>query len=391
MNAFHLVALLAFLPAWLGAQSFESIYPAPDLPCAGSIVQEYPFSDTLPTSLFIYNRDTGTLASGVSLNKGWQIQQDASTPPNYFLSAPSWYSNSVQADNLLCFQTPQLPNQTCLSFQAWSEDPLYLETIEIWISGTGPLSDSVLAGNLLLSESVPAFPTYFSVDLSAWAGQQVWIGIRHHSANKFIISLDNIRLTDASLNTLEFASAGLSRKPTLGDTLQLKAWLVNRGTVPFTSGQLKWTRMENSIPADSALHPYGGPALGLNESELITFPENWTPTQTGMVQFRIELIPNSTDTISYQFSESVDFTVSTPAEVNADTVKLFPIPATTFIEILSNSPWEIYSFTGVKIRSGEGSREALRIEVSEWSRGMYIVKTGPNADIVKKFIIHTPY
>jgi hypothetical protein len=390
MNALKLVYILAFLPAWLGAQSFESIHQAPNLPCTGSSVQEYAFSATLPTSLYLYNLDTGSLASGISLTKGWQIQQDTAMPPNYFLSAPSWYDNTVQADNLLCFQTPLLPNQTCLSFQAWSIDPLYLETVEIWISSTGPAADSVLSGSLLLSESVPSTQTYFSVDLSAWAGQQIWVGIRHHSINKFIISLDNIRLTDASQNTLEFATAGLSRKPTMGDTLQLKAWLVNRGTVPFTSGQLRWIRTENSLPVDSAQHAYSGPTLGLNESELITFPENWTPTQLGIVQFRVEVIPNSSDTISYDFSESVDFSVSNQDADFENQLKLFPNPASSFIEVESLYPWEIYSLSGVKMLSGEGSIEPIRIELSEWSRGMYLFKTGEQTPVVKKFIIHRP-
>jgi len=390
MNALKLVYILAFLPTWLGAQSFESIHFPPNLPCAGSSVQEYAFSDTLPTSLYLYSLDTGSLASGISLTKGWQIQQDTAIPPNYFLSAPSWYNNTVQADNLLCFQTPQLPNQTCLSFQAWSIDPLYLETIEIWISSTGPSADSVLSGSLLLSESVPSSPTYFSVDLSAWAGQQVWVGIRHHSVNKFIISLDNIRLTDASLNTLEFASAGLSRKPTLGDTLQLKAWLINRGTVPFTSGQLRWIRTENSLPIDSTQHAYSGPALGLNESELITFPEYWTPTQLSPVQFRVELIPNTSDTISYEFSESVDFSLSNQDAGFENQLKLFPNPANSFIVVESLYPWQIYSLSGVKMLSGEGSTDPIRIELSEWSRGMYLFTTGEQAPLVKKFIIHRP-
>lgn len=385
-----LIFLLFALPLFVQAQSFEDLHPIPNLPCIGTSLQNFQFSSILPAQLYLYNVDTGTLASGISLQKGWQIQSDSATPPNYFLSAPSWYTDSTRADNLLSFQTPVLPSQSCLSFQAWSIDPLYPELIEVWISTQGPNPDSILAGNILLQETVSGQKTYYSIDLNAWAGQTVWVGLRHHSVNKFIIALDNIQLTDAGANTLSFESAGLNRKPTIADSLQIKTWLANRSTLPFTSGTLRWIRSYNNLAEDSADYTYSGPALNLNESVLITFPEKWVPSQTGMYNFKILLNPGTSNSVEYTFSESVDFTVSNSISLEENPTRIGPIPAREFLQIQCTQDWSIFNATGALIQSGAGCSEPIILSTNHWMPGVYFFRSSNELVPATKLIIQRP-
>lgn len=382
-----LIFLIIALPLLIRAQSFEDLNPIPNLPCIGTSLQNFQFSSVLPAQLYIYNLDTGTLASGIALQKGWQIQSDSATPPNYFLSAPSWYTDSTQANNLLSFQTPALPNQTCLSFQAWSIDPQYPELIEVWISTLGPNPDSILAGNMLLQETVPGQKNYYSIDLNAWAGQAVWVGLRHHSINKFIIALDNIQLTNAGANTISFESAGLNRKPSLADSLQIKTWLANRSTIPFSSGTFRWIRSYNNIAEDSADYTYSEPALNLNESVLITFPEKWVPTQTGIYSFKIVLNPGTTNSIEYSFSESVDFAVSNSIGIEENPTRIGPVPANDFLKIQCAQEWNIFNVRGALIHSGSGSSEPIILSTANWLPGIYFFRSSNKQVPAIKLII----
>lgn len=360
------------------AQQFEDFYPYPETPCSGNITAQQTFTSLLPPELYLVNRDSGQLSGGISLSKGWQVQSEnlPGGGRNYFLAAPSWYLNEVRADNLVIW-SDSVPQKPCFSFEAWSIDADYPEQIEVWVSTVSGNPDTLLAGSLLLQESVPSWKKMYSLDLSAWAGQRVWIAIRHHCNNQYILGLDNMRMTDLGYEGLYIQKAGLNTKPTLGDTLSLKVWITNSGRVPQSTIRLDWYRMVSGLPVEfGTVYPEVS-SFGLNESVLVTVPDIWIPDAVGTIgSFRIVLNADSTSADTTSLLEPVDFSLSGWEDSTAEKMSVFPNPASEAWFVQCRTQWEVMDYAGKVVATGEGREERIQIPAGHLPSGIYLIRSG---------------
>lgn len=379
--------MLACLPLGTQAQQFEDFYPYPETPCSGTITSQQTFNSILPPALTLVNRDSGQLSGGISLTKGWQVQSENLTGGglNYYLAAPSWYLNEVRADNMVIW-SDSVPANPCFSFEAWSLDADYPEQIEVWVSTVSGNPDTVLAGSLLLEESVPSWKKMYSVDLSAWAGQRVWVAIRHHSNNQYILGLDNIRMTALGYEGLYIHQAGLNTKPTLGDTMSLKVWITNSGRVPQSNIRLDWYRMVSGLPTDfGTVYPEVSP-IGLNESVLITIPDIWIPDAVGTIgSFRIVLNSDSASADTTSLVEPVDFSLSDWDDRTSVNLSVFPNPASDAWFVQCQTQWVMVDFAGKLVARGEGREEGIQIPAGHLPSGIYLLRAGNRtAKLIRK-------
>ncbi len=223
------------------------------LPCAGEafFTENFDQSAALPTGFQVLDQDGQTPRRNIQFltpRGGWQVITDLkdSSNGNQSIVSPAWYeADSIPSDDWLILpQQSNLPANTCFSFLAYSQDSAYPEQYEVRVSTTGPDPADFLANAPLLT--VDAQPTDFShqtVDLGAFVGEDVYLAIRHTSLNRFILVIDDLRLSTVSRRDIALLSVdttGFASFQLPGDTVVVRGTLANRGldTLAFDSGEL---------------------------------------------------------------------------------------------------------------------------------------------------------
>ncbi len=118
--------------------------------------------------------------------------------------ATSWFEPAGTAANYLI--TPAItlePHGNQLFWQARSFDPSYPESYQVLVSTTTPDIDSFHVHAPLFSTTLE-YPDWQdrSLNLDAYAGQQIYLAFYHNSTHRFIFGLNNIRVeSDPALST----------------------------------------------------------------------------------------------------------------------------------------------------------------------------------------------
>lgn len=235
-----LAAALPFLTAHLaqaqGANSRSAqpisigsaLSPTGDLPCAGTPIFEENFESGL-IGWTVIDGDGRTPNAQMQLTAGWQPRQDYRDTSNHVAVSPSWYSPIGNSNDWLISPPITVGSNSCLSWVAYSQDGSYLEAYEIRLAATPDTSAMLVDSALVTVASAPAAKTLRSVSLADYAGQTVHIAFRQTSQNKFVLALDDIKVSN--VNTIDigvYAVTVPSSDP--GDTIALSIEVANYGS-----------------------------------------------------------------------------------------------------------------------------------------------------------------
>jgi hypothetical protein len=243
---FFLLVLSGLFAQVASAQvTSRSGFPAPSVdvsqyrlfPCAGNELFAETFQDTLlPTGWLALDYDG--LLPDTNINNflvrggGWQSVVDYRDKKglNRAVASPSWYQTPGRSDDYLISPRITLGSNTCLSWTAYSQDQYFPESYEVLISTTTPDTAGFFAHEpLLVVEREGYALNYRSVNLAAYAGQQVYLAFHHTSLDEFILVLDDIRVADVPVIDLAVFDFG----PITADTSQqvsIRASLINYGS-----------------------------------------------------------------------------------------------------------------------------------------------------------------
>lgn len=183
----------------LYSEDFDNV-PGPTAGGAGT----YAF----PSNMLIRNVDGLTPAASVAyVNEGWERREDF--PFNVADScaySTSWYSPAGTANDWMW--TPligPLPAIVELSWNAVAPDVSYADGYEVRVmtaaqgpptGGTGVIGNQITNSTVVFSTAGENSTwTARTVDLSAYAGQSVYIGFRNNSLDKFLLMVDDIAVT----------------------------------------------------------------------------------------------------------------------------------------------------------------------------------------------------
>lgn len=142
----------------------------------------------------------------------WELgtENDFSTPfniyTNYFMRSFSWNGDAYTPDNFLSTPKITLANGATnieLSYFAGSglDDDFYNENYEVWVSTSITSVNDILNGTRIVDENLNAFlngpgGATRTADLSAFAGQEIYISFRHHDTeDEWLIGIDNVKVT----------------------------------------------------------------------------------------------------------------------------------------------------------------------------------------------------
>lgn len=234
MGLFCMFSFVAYTqPSRSGAPAPAEYKTERRFACEGSALLDQTFeSGSLPAGWTAIDRDAGAPHPNIAgiFQGGWQSVTDFKDNSNRAIASPSWYADSsVKSDDWL-ISPPFAPGaNTCFSWYAYSQDVYYPESYEVRIAFHPEPDSFLLPGRLLISVAREAYLlNYRSLNLSAYAGRQVYVAFRHTSKDRFALVLDDIRVAEVAL---EDAGAFLpqSFKIEPGDSVRIRASLRNYG------------------------------------------------------------------------------------------------------------------------------------------------------------------
>jgi hypothetical protein len=154
-------------------------------------------SDPLPAGWTTINVDGRTPAASVAwVTDAWVVREDFILDPTDAVAfSTSWYSPAGASNDWAITPQIALTANNSLSWEGYAPDPAYPDGYEVRLSTTTP----DVAGMTVVLATIPAEAQVWtprSADLSAYAGQNVYIGFRNNSNDQFLLAIDDIRVTD---------------------------------------------------------------------------------------------------------------------------------------------------------------------------------------------------
>lgn len=194
------------------------------------------------------------------LDKAWKIYGDADG--DRFAVSPSYFKGSEGADRWLVTPAIALTDATnpVLVFRAKSLDSKNRDNVEVRISTTDSTKAS-FAKTLHTVNRAQFSWNYYTVDLSEYKGQRIFLAFVQNSDNRYAIGLDGIFVYEKSENQIFAGSvaapvAAIAR--TFPHTLSVKAELYNAGNRSVSSCTLSYSLdggEKRSITVNEGIEP----------------------------------------------------------------------------------------------------------------------------------------
>ena len=248
--------------------------------CYGDVLISEDFESGLPSGWSDIDLDglSPCSATWTTTWRGWTSLLFTSDPTNSFLGNISDYcSPPGQADDYLITPLVMLGLSPCLSFMERSPD----------FSGNGPSGFEVRVSTTTADaagfQALPAIYTQaagssvfspVTVDLSTYAGQNVYLAFWDNSTSKDIIAIDDVTVTNQYAVDMTVTAVDLAPYIITSTTTSITGTLVNAGTTTITSFELNWSD-------DGCAHNVQnvtGVTLNTGDPYPINHTTSWTPT-----------------------------------------------------------------------------------------------------------------
>lgn len=266
---------------------------------------------TFPAGFLKRNVDNLTPNAQVAyVNEAWERREDfGGSVIDSAAFSTSYYSPPGISDDWMWTPMQTIQPNTTLFWNAKAYDPAYPDGYEVRImtspniptGGTGALGNQVSASTVIFSTAAENTSwTTRSVPLNTYTGQNVYIGFRNNSNDKFILVIDDIELR--MINNHDLQAITPTQNPytiapanqlTTPQNFKLEAAIKNNGIQAMTNvmlgcqvikdGILETTVMSSSIPSL---------ASGAT-SALMT--ASYTPTSNGVYTFKYFPIATETE------------------------------------------------------------------------------------------------
>lgn len=246
----------------------------------------YPF----PADWLRFNVDGKTPASSVSyVNNAWIAREDFARDPTQCAAfSTSWYVPAGQANDWMWSPAIAIPaGGATLGWRAVAYDAEYRDGYEVRVkTGDAPSLANQAASTVIHSTAAEeAVWTTYAKDLSAYAGETIHVGFRNNSTDKFLLLIDDVRVSSVAPDlaaqapawpyTTEYARAplGMGFEPSLAVTA------FNRGGSALTNiVGLAEPMLDGAIggPAVTATEPLASLAAGTSAEMAFNAPASYS-------------------------------------------------------------------------------------------------------------------
>lgn len=265
---------------------------------------------TFAPGFLLRNVDNRTPDAQVAyVNEAWERREDfGSNVGDSVAFSTSYYSPVGAADDFMWTPVQTIQPNTTLFWNAKAYDPAYPDGYEVRImvapnvpsGGTGVLGNQVSASTVIFSTAAESTSwTSHSIPLNAYSGQNVYIGFRNTSNDKFILVIDDIELR--VINNYDLSAITPTQNPytvapanqlTTAQNFKLEAAVRNYGiqactNVSFNCQVFKDGILETTVTSNSV------PSLASGATTAL-LTATYTPTSEGVYTFKY--FPAATET-----------------------------------------------------------------------------------------------
>lgn len=268
-------------------------------------LQTYYYNDA-PSSMTALN-EGGLIADTLTGNypfrangqkqKGWLAYKPFSINDTVAVST-SWL-NPVSTANFWLI-TPQISNisaNTVLTWETISPDASNLESFEVYVSTN--TSTTVVSGDFsTMIYNVSSENTTWQkhgISLGSFAGQNIRIGFRHVSSNKYQLWLDDIKVENISTSLdAQSVSHSIYKYSTVNTNNTISAVFKNNGYTPISNLEINYKIGNNATVTEVKIL---SPPINYLENRTLTFltPFNTSSAQYADIKIWTGAINNSAD------------------------------------------------------------------------------------------------
>ncbi|MBS1584117.1 MAG: choice-of-anchor J domain-containing protein [Bacteroidetes bacterium] len=271
-----------------------------------------------PNGWSLYNVDALTPAASVSyINNAWIRREDfAFNVGDSAAFSTSWYVPAGQADDWMWTPAITLSAPTVLKWNAVAYDPLFRDGYEVRIMTTAPTMANQLTSTVLFSTAAENSTwTTHTADLSAYAGQTVYIGFRNNSTDKFLLLIDDIEVdtnftAEAFVANTDPISEYTQIPLSQAAAMSLNGRITNNGTDTLHNVIMVTQVLDANaqLVATTASFPLATLAPGVTDS---FSAGTWKPTDSGMYTIKYfniqaEIDQNPVNDTVYQYIHITD-------------------------------------------------------------------------------------
>lgn len=228
---------------------------------AGSSFAQEIFSEnfdggTFPTGWARYNVDGLTPATNVNfVNDAWVVR---TLQGQSLLTSTSWYSPVGTSNDWVVTPAITIPASGTfyLNFDVQAQDAQYPDGYKLYISTTGNTVADFTASPIASVPSAPSTMTTMTHDISAYAGQTIYIALRNDSNDKFLLNVDNIKVRQVYENDAALVSSTINRSSFINTNNTLSYRVTNNGSNTITSLELTYNNGTNqSVTVNTNIAP----------------------------------------------------------------------------------------------------------------------------------------
>lgn len=206
------------------------------------------FQNGMPANFTLINVDGRTPNAAVAyINNAWIVEDNGiigGPAGDSVAMSTSWYTPAGASDDWMitsAITLPATPAQV-LRWRARAQDPDFPDGYEVRISTTGVTVADFAAAPIYATTAESGTWIARQADLSAYAGQTIYVAFRNNANDQFILLIDDIEVADAAA----FYDVSLADAPFLGGEydqvpatqvapLSFGATVVNTGFDPVTN------------------------------------------------------------------------------------------------------------------------------------------------------------
>lgn len=220
-----------------------------------------------------------------TVGEGWFSREDPFNAGNGVALSHSWYTTLAPSDDWLITPAVTLTANVDLKWTAATYSvPAYRDGYEVLISTTDTAVASFNANPALFTTAAEAGGSY-TVNLSAYAGQTVYIAFRNNSLDKYMLSIDDVILIDGAFSDGSIVSlaSDYSLMP-LKHATSLTTGSVdvaNVGDVDLTNARVKLTITKDAAVVFTDSTTLSPATLPVGDTVSVGFSGNYVPTDTG--------------------------------------------------------------------------------------------------------------
>ena len=218
--------------------------------------EDFEASTNLPAGWVLHNVDGKTPATTVNFmsNKAWVIRDYTSSGLSKVAVSTSWYSPAGKSNDWIVTPKITLPAGAdyLLGFDAMAPDTQYLDDYEVWIStDTNTVASFTQSGTKLLSKKGNAgeMKSEF-INLTAYAGQDVYIAFRNVANDKFLLYIDNIKISVYANDDAKLEKATHNRLSLVNVNNPITYSIFNKGSNTITSIRIKYSDGTTDVEED---------------------------------------------------------------------------------------------------------------------------------------------